>query len=760
MFFTEAILSRRGPLAKVWLAAHMERKLSKTQTLQTDIEESVEAIKGKEVEILALRLSGQLLLGVVRIYSRKAKYLLDDCNEALMKIKMTFRPGIVDMTEDQLVNKNAITLQATGIDLDLFIPDINWELDFVERPAAKQKQHLARQADITLASAYDLDLNLNEPSDFDLGPADGIASQDFDLDFDLGITWEDNPQRSEDGRSSVHEDNDDTMSSVEMGLDAPAPRQSLDPGIFGQEGMDVDLLSVHSKSRAPSVHSFAGDPMDLGDGFSGGLDLTEFGVGFDDVPEPIEPVEPLDLPAEPAEGEKTPTREMSRLTSPLTELAPSPPPEGPAEAEAALVKPKRKVKEKKQIIDTNIELANGPGARRRGQNGLTGQDVSNLLKQPSIIPRSTIQSRFVEIRDDPLSHFLPTKSTADGSFMCFAPPGLPGPLANMFMYPTGGTAPKRRGTSPEKSPSKRRRTELEDEIEAARRADSAAPSLLNGSEIHGRAGSTDVLGDLTFGAENTIGGLDDDFQMQIPADDSHVIEPSIEQPPSERARSMSRLSSLGPEARYEEGEDSYADAACPIVEFDLKPTQTATQEQAGELAVPVPVEHDSKGYSKNTVKALSVIRSQLRPTDDENDEDKFMSFKKMADKASRRAAASFFFELLVLSTRDCIRVSQAAPFENIEVRAKDKLWEQQEPQLEAELASRIGSVAPSRSSSAAPSRHSSVAPSHHSSAAASVTPRKSVASTTPGPSRQSSAVPTPSRSRASVARSISSVMGL
>ena len=37
---------------------------------------------------MALRLTGQLLLGVVRIYSRKAKYLLDDCNEALVKIKV------------------------------------------------------------------------------------------------------------------------------------------------------------------------------------------------------------------------------------------------------------------------------------------------------------------------------------------------------------------------------------------------------------------------------------------------------------------------------------------------------------------------------------------------------------------------------------------------------------------------------------------------------------------------------------------------
>jgi len=47
---------------------------------------------GQEIELMALRLSGQLLLGVVRIYSRKAKYLLDDCNEALLKIKMVCSP--------------------------------------------------------------------------------------------------------------------------------------------------------------------------------------------------------------------------------------------------------------------------------------------------------------------------------------------------------------------------------------------------------------------------------------------------------------------------------------------------------------------------------------------------------------------------------------------------------------------------------------------------------------------------------------------
>ena len=46
-------------------------------------------------------------------------------------------------------------------------------------------------------------------------------------------------------------------------------------------------------------------------------------------------------------------------------------------------------------------------------------------------------------------------------------------------------------------------------------------------------------------------------------------------------------------------------------------------------------------------------------------------------QASRRAAASFFFEMLVLATRDCVQVSQPSQFGNIEVRAKDKLWERQ-----------------------------------------------------------------------------------
>jgi len=88
MFYSETLLSKTGPLARVWLAANIERKLTKSNILQSNIESSVSAIVDQGQAPMALRLSGQLLLGVVRIYSRKARYLMDDCNEAIMKIKM------------------------------------------------------------------------------------------------------------------------------------------------------------------------------------------------------------------------------------------------------------------------------------------------------------------------------------------------------------------------------------------------------------------------------------------------------------------------------------------------------------------------------------------------------------------------------------------------------------------------------------------------------------------------------------------------
>jgi cohesin complex subunit SCC1 len=87
MFYSQFVLSKRGALAKVWLAAHWDARLNKAQILETDVASSVDSIVSTEVPF-ALRMSGHLLLGVVRIYSRKVKYLLADAQDALVKIKM------------------------------------------------------------------------------------------------------------------------------------------------------------------------------------------------------------------------------------------------------------------------------------------------------------------------------------------------------------------------------------------------------------------------------------------------------------------------------------------------------------------------------------------------------------------------------------------------------------------------------------------------------------------------------------------------
>lgn len=75
----------------------MDKKVPKLQIIQTNIPESVQSIQNPSVP-MALRVSGHLLLGVVRVFSRKVTYLLTDCSEALVKIKDAFRaPGGVEL---------------------------------------------------------------------------------------------------------------------------------------------------------------------------------------------------------------------------------------------------------------------------------------------------------------------------------------------------------------------------------------------------------------------------------------------------------------------------------------------------------------------------------------------------------------------------------------------------------------------------------------------------------------------------------------
>ncbi|KAF5959229.1 hypothetical protein HYC85_000438 [Camellia sinensis] len=141
MFYSQFILAKKGPLGTIWIAAHLERKLRKNQVADTDIGVSVDSILFPEVPI-ALRLSSHLLLGVVRIYSRKVNYLFDDCSEALLKIKQAFRSTAVDLPpEESTAPYHSITLPET-FDLDDFeLPDSDmFQGNFVDHHVSTREQ--------------------------------------------------------------------------------------------------------------------------------------------------------------------------------------------------------------------------------------------------------------------------------------------------------------------------------------------------------------------------------------------------------------------------------------------------------------------------------------------------------------------------------------------------------------------------------------------------------------------------------------------
>lgn len=217
MFYAHFVLAKKGPLARIWLAAHWDKKLTKAHVFETNIESSVEGILQPKVK-MALRTSGHLLLGIVRIYSRKAKYLLADCNEAFIKIKMAFRPGIVDLPEE---NREAavatITLPEVFHDFDTTMPDITIDMD------AQVTLNQSRAEDITLKEDYGT-LSLMADDGFgDMGFDDPEVARDatnIDEGFDHASLLL--------GEDKSKEKPDDTLQSTSSAGMSNKPNVSLD----------------------------------------------------------------------------------------------------------------------------------------------------------------------------------------------------------------------------------------------------------------------------------------------------------------------------------------------------------------------------------------------------------------------------------------------------------------------------------------------------------------------------------------------------
>ncbi|CAH2353220.1 putative cohesin subunit Rad21p [[Candida] railenensis] len=250
--FSEHLLSKQGPLAHVWLAANYDRKLSKQQLLSTNIVKTSQFITGSNNSgnsaegTITLRLSGQLLSGIVRIYSRKTKYLLDDVNDILYKLKNSFRfvtsgiseassaggsggaagalsgggaSSIVAITlpaQQTIVNVNSITLadQVTNFDL-LYQKDLNLddEVSGSNERSTRDSFGGSSSDDFSLDDhSFNFDQSIEYPRNIEFNEDD---NQDVDLDLDFDLTEDDNT-----GKNTTDAAVDNSDISIELGRDA------------------------------------------------------------------------------------------------------------------------------------------------------------------------------------------------------------------------------------------------------------------------------------------------------------------------------------------------------------------------------------------------------------------------------------------------------------------------------------------------------------------------------------------------------------
>ncbi|KAL7424551.1 Electron transfer flavoprotein alpha-subunit [Cryptotrichosporon argae] len=581
MLLTELIMAKRGPLAKVWLSAFHERKLSKQQALGIDVKESVDAILEEEGEPLALRVSGQLMLGVVRIYSRKVQYLMDDCKETRERISMAFRPGMVDLPEDQVrASRAAITFSETQNILD-------WTLAV---PAAIDYRGLQTappsQTNLPVSREYGA-FNFGRPK----------ASSIY------GSTPSRHGSHDENGS---HLDSND-FSGVDLGLELEvAPeRRSVEAPEAGRERVLRSPSAFGQKSQTTPFEEFQPEGVDLG------IDL-----GFD-----------FGVQDEPVPG----LNRSRRATSALTDLPPTSP-------DGALLVAPRAPTVKRRLIraDAELELPDEEFAA-------PGPD-SVLLSEVQYIPADPDYVRLRSIIADPTAHFLPTIKQDANTLIFAGPQGLAPELAELFTFPVNIL---RRDGEP--SP-KRQRTE---DVEAGRRG-SIFPEQAEFEPFH--------EGDFGGGEfEPYAGG------KSVEPTDIGLI-PEIEDVQRTREQSLASV------AIPDRGEypllvfDSrHRDARG---EFDSNLSESA-QTALSKFTYEAP--HVAQS-SRNTALAAGVLRRELEG-EGETEAAESVEFGQVAQKASKRAASAFFFELLVLGTRDCVKLEQPEAYGEITVVPKPKLFE-------------------------------------------------------------------------------------
>uniref|UniRef100_A0A8C4I4X2 Double-strand-break repair protein rad21 homolog n=1 Tax=Dicentrarchus labrax TaxID=13489 RepID=A0A8C4I4X2_DICLA len=156
MFYAHFVLSKRGPLAKIWLAAHWDKKLTKAHVFECNLESSVEIFPNKTLWIFIVR---HRAIGLKLCYNN---------------ITTCIYSGVVDLPEENReAAYNAITLPEEFHDFDQPLPDLD-DIDVAQQFTLNQ----SRVEEITMREDVG-NLSLLQDNDFaDFGMDDREMMRD------------------------------------------------------------------------------------------------------------------------------------------------------------------------------------------------------------------------------------------------------------------------------------------------------------------------------------------------------------------------------------------------------------------------------------------------------------------------------------------------------------------------------------------------------------------------------------------------------
>ncbi|KAF2670755.1 hypothetical protein BT63DRAFT_438362 [Microthyrium microscopicum] len=565
MFYSDVLLAKTGPLATVWLAANMERKLSKKDFLASNLESTVEFMMNGSNAPMALRLSGHLLLGTVKVYSKQARYLLDDVNDVLIKLKVFLRRGNIDRTADLHNNADPASLQLEG--------EIYTQTDF-------------------LAPFPDLALTLD--SGLDLGP------QSVTINWGTQSIVTDTIDQ---GRSEKAQWYEDAVEGLDLGdgfddtslLDMEKGRDQID------RAWDDEETGEGSKLLDPVEGLDLGDsydddlPLDLG----GDVDMTDLpGLGHDMGEELGEEIHGLAQRARDSESplsdiSATEERELEKTFAgkdlSLYE---------PQEEDIVRVAPKLK-RRKVLEMDSTLELRN---AQIKEQQS----DRSRILKPASFLPRDPMLLALLSLQK---SGGFVSNILGDGRSFGWAPELRE--ILSVDMARRAGTLKRKR--------------------------DSGVADMYS----------------------------DEEHRLQVPEDDTTL--PAIT-PFDDSVRDPSHIDEMLPadedmpmmpdDAHTPMGDNTFDDTTYPLLHpADAGPISQGTRHAVHVLRDVFP----EAAATNNSVRAKSsVLLQDLIPE----------------RRTTRRQATAMFFEVLVLATKDAVKVEQRGSEIGgpIRLRAKRGLW--------------------------------------------------------------------------------------